>query len=449
MSHSQTTERTREVQLQSIDHFPQRVDIQSDEWRPFDQIQTMNTSPEMLKKCLPTKDLAMKMLDSYLECVHPFHPVIDTRELKSIFNTWYTFHEGTYGQIGIIFAVCCHAALVQLKGSAVKVEVSCTLDWPLLYRTFHACAEQCLVLTRYMHSPTMFALQIFLILLSTTRKSEKSGCTWFIVGTVFRLAQILGLQKISDAEESIVQLKRRIWTIVANYDLQTAIAILYTPMIRFEDPETPCPRNVDSAGCTTNTVTESTFTILLHSLNNIFRSIPHIGDQKMTYIETLFSPVRLYLDRLEPSLHRNFLMNVLENMKCRSCLFYARFNPEVSHYDTEIVRYCRSATRTFAATATIPENRKFFWLYSQHETIREFWYLSRFLDRLEPDERTKLRADFRTTLLLCFKASSYQSLWSQLESSYNVKEEATDVQDSESLQIPKDLDWDALLGMWL
>ncbi|KAF2736933.1 fungal-specific transcription factor domain-containing protein [Polyplosphaeria fusca] len=217
----------------------------------------LGNAPSLPRGCnieapeLPTKIEAEALFQRYIEAVNPLAHVLHTPSLKRMFDRfWMNTELGTMNQISstaLILSVCM-AAAASLSPLQAKAQFSITKED--LFLRLQRATEQALVKANWAKTSNIRTLQALTIYLIPLCRAQISRATSVMVGALVRLAQCIGIHRLSHSSaQSLTPLQRHVrsllWYQICFLDFKTAEAQGPQPSIRADDFDIPLPLNVD------------------------------------------------------------------------------------------------------------------------------------------------------------------------------------------------------------
>ncbi|KAF1936018.1 fungal-specific transcription factor domain-containing protein [Clathrospora elynae] len=200
---------------------------------------------------LPTKMEAEALLQRYTEAVSPLAHVLHLPSIKRLFERfWMNLEIGSPNQnscTALILAVCM-AAAASLSPLQAKSQFGITKED--LFLRLQKATERALLRANWTKTSNIRTLQALTIYLIPLCRAQISRATSVIVGALVRLAQCIGIHRLSHSSaNSLTPLQRHVrsllWYQICFLDFKTAEAQGPHPSIRSDDFDIALPLNVD------------------------------------------------------------------------------------------------------------------------------------------------------------------------------------------------------------
>ncbi|KAF2114779.1 fungal-specific transcription factor domain-containing protein [Lophiotrema nucula] len=200
---------------------------------------------------LPTRMEAETLLQRYLEAVSPLAHVLHVPSFKRVFERfWMNIDVGNANQnscTALILSVCM-AAAASLSPLQAKAQFGITKED--LFLRLQKATECALLRANWAKTSNIRTLQALTIYLIPLCRAQISRATSVVVGALVRLAQCIGIHRLSHSSaQSLTPLQRHVrsllWYHICFLDFKTAEAQGPQPSIRSDDFDIPLPLNVD------------------------------------------------------------------------------------------------------------------------------------------------------------------------------------------------------------
>lgn len=199
---------------------------------------------------LPTKVEAEALFKRYVESVSPIAHVLHIPSFKRIFDRfWMNVEVGTNQKscTALVLAVCM-AAAASLSPLQAKSQFGITKED--LFLRLQKATERALLRANWAKTSNIRVLQALTIYLIPLCRAQISRATSVVVGALVRLAQCIGIHRLSHTyAHSLTPLQRHVrsllWYQICFLDFKTAEAQGPHPSIRSDDFDIALPLNVD------------------------------------------------------------------------------------------------------------------------------------------------------------------------------------------------------------
>ncbi|KAF2176798.1 fungal-specific transcription factor domain-containing protein [Zopfia rhizophila CBS 207.26] len=200
---------------------------------------------------LPTRVEAEVLYQRYVESVSPLAHVLHIPSFKRVFDRfWMNIEIGTPNQNScttLILSVCM-AAAATLSALQAKAQFGITKED--LFQRLQKATERALLRANWSKTSNIRTLQALTIYLIPLCRAQISRATSVVVGALVRLAQCIGIHRIShNSAHSLTPYQRHVrsllWYQICFLDFKTAEAQGPHPSIRSDDFDIPLPLNVD------------------------------------------------------------------------------------------------------------------------------------------------------------------------------------------------------------
>ncbi|KAF1971788.1 hypothetical protein BU23DRAFT_555626, partial [Bimuria novae-zelandiae CBS 107.79] len=200
---------------------------------------------------LPTRIEAEALLNRYIEAVSPLAHVLHIPFCKRLFERFYLNIEiGTPNPnscTALILAVCM-AAAASVSPLLAKSQFGITKEE--LFLRLQKATERALLRANWAKTSNIRTLQALTIYLIPLCRAQISRATSVVVGALVRLAQCIGIHRLSHSSaHTLTPLQRHVrsllWYQICFLDFKTAEAQGPHPSIRSDDFDIPLPLNVD------------------------------------------------------------------------------------------------------------------------------------------------------------------------------------------------------------
>lgn len=200
---------------------------------------------------LPTKLEAEALLQRYTEAVSPLAHVLHLPSFKRLFDRfWMNIEIGNPNQnscTALILAVCM-AAAASVSPFQAKSQFGITKED--LFLRLQKATERALLRANWAKTSNIRTLQALAIYLIPLCRAQISRATSVVVGALVRLAQCIGIHRLSHSSAtSLTPLQRHVrsllWYQICFLDFKTAEAQGPHPSIRADDFDIALPLNVD------------------------------------------------------------------------------------------------------------------------------------------------------------------------------------------------------------
>ncbi|KAF1995115.1 hypothetical protein P154DRAFT_446218 [Amniculicola lignicola CBS 123094] len=200
---------------------------------------------------LPTRIESEALFQRYLEAVSPIAHVLHTPSFKRVFERfWMNVELGNPNQnscTALILSVCM-AAAASLSPLQAKAQFGITKED--LFIRLQKATERALLRANWAKTSNIRTLQALTIYLIPLCRAQISRATSVVVGALVRLAQCIGIHRLSHTSANILTPLQRhvrslLWYQICFLDFKTAEAQGPQPSIRSDDFDIPLPMNVD------------------------------------------------------------------------------------------------------------------------------------------------------------------------------------------------------------
>ncbi|KAH8727710.1 fungal-specific transcription factor domain-containing protein [Phaeosphaeriaceae sp. PMI808] len=311
---------------------------------------------------LPTKVEAEALFQRYGEAVSPLAHVLHIPSLKRLFDRfWMNVEMGSPNQnscTALILAVCM-AAAASVSPLQAKSQFGITKED--LFLRLQKATERALLRANWAKTSNIRTLQALTIYLIPLCRAQISRATSVVVGALVRLAQCIGIHRMSHSSaNSLTPLQRHVrsllWYQICFLDFKTAEAQGPHPSVRSDDFDIALPLNVDDDvfefgssqwkqhPISSNSWSDVTLSLIRYECNEIHRIIFRGRiemDRKHITLHDLRARVEArkrqiqskylqYLDASIPIQRYAGLVATLLMARCDSMLLY-RHLPQTSH----------------------------------------------------------------------------------------------------------------------
>ncbi|KAF2275190.1 uncharacterized protein EI97DRAFT_379746 [Westerdykella ornata] len=199
---------------------------------------------------LPTKIEAEALFQRYVESVSPLAHVLHIPSFRRLFDRFWINVELGNNQnscTALVLAVCM-AAAASLSPLQAKSQFGITKED--LFLRLQSATERALLRANWAKTSNIRTLQAITIYLIPLCRAQISRATSVIVGALVRLAQCIGIHRLSHTSaSSLTPLQRHVrsllWYQICFLDFKTAEAQGPHPSIRSDDFDIALPLNVD------------------------------------------------------------------------------------------------------------------------------------------------------------------------------------------------------------
>ncbi|KAF2263844.1 fungal-specific transcription factor domain-containing protein [Lojkania enalia] len=200
---------------------------------------------------MPTKIEAESLFQRYLEAVSPLAHVLHIPSFNRLFDRfWINIELGNPNPnscTALILSVCM-AAAASLSPLQAKAQFGITKED--LFLRLQKATERALLRANWAKTSNIRTLQALTIYLIPLCRAQISRATSVVVGALVRLAQCIGIHRLSHSSaQSLTPLQRHVrsllWYHICFLDFKTAEAQGPHPSIRSDDFDIPLPLNVD------------------------------------------------------------------------------------------------------------------------------------------------------------------------------------------------------------
>lgn len=200
---------------------------------------------------LPNRNEAEALFQKYLEAVSPLAHVLHVPSFKRVFDRfWLNIELGNPNQnscTALVLSVCM-AAAASLSPLQAKAQFGITKED--LFIRLQKATERALLRANWAKTSNIRTLQALTIYLIPLCRAQISRATSVVVGALVRLAQCIGIHRLShNSASSLTPLQRHVrsllWYQICFLDFKTAEAQGPHPSIRSDDFDIPLPLNVD------------------------------------------------------------------------------------------------------------------------------------------------------------------------------------------------------------
>ncbi|KAH9859853.1 hypothetical protein IAQ61_011635 [Plenodomus lingam] len=240
---------------------------------------------------LPSKLEAEALFQRYLEAVSPLAHVLHIPSFKRMFDRfWLNIEMGSPNQnscTALILAVCM-AAAASVSPLQAKSQFGITKED--LFLRLQKATERALLRANWAKTSNIRTLQALTIYLIPLCRAQISRATSVVVGALVRLAQCIGIHRLSHSSaNSLTPLQRHVrsllWYQICFLDFKTAEAQGPHPSIRSDDFDIALPLNVDDDvfefgssswqqhPSSSNGWTDVTLSLIRYEVNEIHRLI--------------------------------------------------------------------------------------------------------------------------------------------------------------------------------
>ncbi|KAF2128674.1 hypothetical protein P153DRAFT_342673 [Dothidotthia symphoricarpi CBS 119687] len=240
---------------------------------------------------LPTKMEVEALFHRYLEAVSPLAHVLHIPSFKRLFDRfWMNIDIGNTNQnscTALILAVCM-AAAASVSPLQAKSQFGITKED--LFLRLQKATERALLRANWAKTSNIRTLQALTIYLIPLCRAQISRATSVVVGALVRLAQCIGIHRLSySSANSLTPLQRHVrsllWYQICFLDFKTAEAQGPHPSIRSDDFDIALPLNVDDDAfefgspkwqqnpTSSHTWTDVTLSLIRYECNEIHRLI--------------------------------------------------------------------------------------------------------------------------------------------------------------------------------
>ncbi|KAK9235108.1 fungal-specific transcription factor domain-containing protein [Lipomyces kononenkoae] len=236
---------------------------------------------------LPPRPICDRMLSNYFNSSFTL-PIVHSIKFQIEYEKfWQDPARAPALWIGLLFSMLSVVASALQVTEAVKQ----TSDQPILSaKVFRVKTAQCLTIGNYTNSPSSYTLPALLLHLLSKYigKYDSSFDSWFLMGTIIRLAMRMGYHRDpkyrSDISPFDGEMRRRLWHAVVQLDVLLSFQMGMPSMIPSESCDTEPPGNLNDADISPNMeflpasrpLTDSTpvlYTIIKCGLMNLFRKV--------------------------------------------------------------------------------------------------------------------------------------------------------------------------------
>ncbi|ORY17672.1 hypothetical protein BCR34DRAFT_474618 [Clohesyomyces aquaticus] len=200
---------------------------------------------------IPTRLEAEALFARYVESVSPLAHVLHIPSFRRVFERfWVNIEVGNTNQnscTALILSVCM-AAAATLSPLQAKAQFGITKED--LFLRLQKATERALLRANWSKTSNIRTLQALTIYLIPLCRAQISRATSVLVGALVRLAQCIGIHRIShNSVNSLTPYQRHVrsllWYQICFLDFKTAEAQGPHPSIRSDDFDIPLPLNVD------------------------------------------------------------------------------------------------------------------------------------------------------------------------------------------------------------
>ncbi|KAF1957568.1 hypothetical protein CC80DRAFT_592812 [Byssothecium circinans] len=240
---------------------------------------------------IPTRIEAEALFHRYLEAVSPLAHVLHIPSFKRLFERfWMNVEMGNPNQnscTALILAVCM-AAAASVSPLQAKSQFGITKED--LFLRLQKATERALLRANWAKTSNIRTVQALTIYLIPLCRAQISRATSVVVGALVRLAQCIGIHRLSHSSaHTLTPLQRHVrsllWYQICFLDFKTAEAQGPHPSIRSDDFDIPLPLNVDDdvfefgtekwqhEPTSTSFFTDVTLSLIRYECNEIHRLI--------------------------------------------------------------------------------------------------------------------------------------------------------------------------------
>ncbi|KAF2637806.1 hypothetical protein P280DRAFT_471972 [Massarina eburnea CBS 473.64] len=312
---------------------------------------------------LPTRMEADALFNRYLEAVSPLAHVLHIPSFKRLYERfWMNVEIGNPNQnscTALVLAVCM-AAAASVSPLQAKSQFGITKEE--LFLRLQKATERALLRANWAKTSNIRTVQALTIYLIPLCRAQISRATSVVVGALVRLAQCIGIHRLSHSSaHTLTPLQRHVrsllWYQICFLDFKTAEAQGPHPSIRSDDFDIPLPLNVDDNvfefgtpewqhdPTSINGFTDVTLSLIRYECNEIHRLIFRGRiemDRKTITLHDLRARVEAekrhventylrYLDKTSPIQRYAGLVATLLMSRCDSMLLY-RHLPQANPY---------------------------------------------------------------------------------------------------------------------
>jgi len=331
---------------------------------------------------LPSKLEAEVLFRQYMKSVSPLAHVLHIPSFKRMFDRfWMNIELGSPNQnscVALILAVCM-AAAASVSPLHAKSQFGITKED--LFLRLQKATERALLRANWAKTSNIRTLQALTIYLIPLCRAQISRATSVVVGALVRLAQCIGIHRLSHSSaNSSTPLQRHVrsllWYQICFLDFKTAEAQGPHPSIRTDDFDIALPLNVDDDvfefGSTkwqqhptsTNGWSDVTLSLIRYEVNEIhrliFRGRIEIDRKNLTLHDLrgrveaqkrlIQSKYLQYLDASVPIQRYSGLVATLLMARCDSMLFYRHLPQTMLSTRSESENRLRDVLLTAALT---------------------------------------------------------------------------------------------------
>ncbi|KAF2024433.1 fungal-specific transcription factor domain-containing protein [Setomelanomma holmii] len=212
---------------------------------------SLNQHSDVEAPQLPTKMEAEALFHRYGEAVSPLAHVLHIPSLKRLFDRfWLNIEMSSPNQnscTALILAVCM-AAAASVSPLQAKSQFGITKED--LFLRLQKATERALLRANWAKTSNIRTLQALTIYLIPLCRAQISRATSVVVGALVRLAQCIGIHRLSHSSASSLtplqrQIRSLLWYQICFLDFKTAEAQGPHPSIRSDDFDIALPLNVD------------------------------------------------------------------------------------------------------------------------------------------------------------------------------------------------------------
>ena len=252
---------------------------------------SISSNNDMEPPLLPTKMEAEALLNRYIEAVSPLAHVLHIPSCKRLFErVWLNIEMGTpnpNSHTALMLAVCM-AAAASVSPLQAKSQFGITKED--LFLRLQKATERALLRANWAKTSNIRTLQALTIYLIPLCRAQISRATSVVVGALVRLAQCIGIHRLSHSSaHTLTPLQRHVrsllWYQICFLDFKTAEAQGPHPSIRSDDFDISLPLNVDDDVFEVGTArwqhnptpvqgwTDATLSLIRYECNEIHRLI--------------------------------------------------------------------------------------------------------------------------------------------------------------------------------
>ncbi|KAF2714962.1 hypothetical protein K504DRAFT_469309 [Pleomassaria siparia CBS 279.74] len=197
---------------------------------------------------LPTRLEVEALFQRYVEAVSPLAHVLHIPSFKRVFDRfWMNIELGNVNQnscTALILSVCM-AAAASLSPLQAKAQFGITKED--LFLRLQRATELALLRAKWAKTSNIRTLQALTIYLIPLCRAQISRATSVVVGALVRLAQCIGIHRVSSNSLTPIQhhVRSLLWYQICFLDFRTVEAQGPHPSIRSDDFDIPLPMNVD------------------------------------------------------------------------------------------------------------------------------------------------------------------------------------------------------------